>query len=292
VSAVPVAEVAWVEDLISLTRCYRESMQLTEMIAVAERSRNTVSALGLADTTEAIQLTVSGAFGYLLRGEVSHCARICLQAAAHAERLGLPSAKGSALWNASIARQAAGQLPEALELSTAALELLEPDGDSLRIGMLRGQVASIRLDLDGSDPRVALDLLNQAYLELDSAGAGAAQLARHRLNIARAHHALGNDATALEALDESERLAPADAIDVRAWQYSLRARIAASTRDFDGALSSLQAAARLLATCQADGIVALAWFRVGADLEELGEHDLAADAFHRACVAQGLRSRR
>ncbi|WP_418063928.1 hypothetical protein [Pimelobacter simplex] len=289
-SAVPVAEVEWVEDLISLSRCYRESGRLNEAIAVGEQTQNTIQELGLADTTEAIQLTVTCAFPHLLRGDVGHCARICLQAAAHAEQLGLASAKGSALWNAAVARQASGDLTAALELATSALELLEPDGDSRRIGRLRAQVASILLDVEGSDPNVALDLLALAREELDWAGAGAAEMARHRLNTARAHHALGDDVTALEVLDESERLAPDDAVDLRGWQLSLRARIAARAHDIDGALASLHSASRLLTTCQADGIIALAWFRLGADFEELGEHGLAADAFHRACIAQGLRS--
>lgn len=290
VSAVPVAEVAWVEDLISLSRCYRETGQLSEAIAAGEEAQSTVRDLGLADTTEAIQLTVTTAFAHLVQGDIGHCARICLKAAAHADQLGLPSAKGAALWNAAVAKQAAGDLSAALELATAALELLEPDGDSRRIGMLRAQIASIRLDLEDSDPRVALELLALAGQELEWAGAGAAEMARLRLNTARAHYALGDDVAALEVLDDSERLAPADAVDVRAWQLSLRARIAARARDVDGALTHLHAASRLLATCQADAIIALAWFRLGAAFEELGEQDLAGDAFLRACVAQGLRS--
>ncbi|WP_418057993.1 hypothetical protein [Pimelobacter simplex] len=292
VSVVPVAEVEWVEDLISLSRCLRESGRLNDAIAVGEHARGPLRDLGLDNTTEAIQLTVTCAFAHLVQGDVGYCARACLQAAALADRLGLASAKGSALWNASVAKQAAGDLDAALELATVALELLEPDGDSRRIGMLRAQIASIHLDLEDSDPRIALDLLARAHEELDWAGAGAAEVARHRLNTARAHHALGEDEMASRLLEESEGLAPADAIDVRAWQYSLRARIAARARDFDGALASLHAAARLLTTCQADAIIALAWFRLGAAFEELGEHDHAASAFHRACVAQGLRSRR
>lgn len=290
VSAVPVAEVGWVEDLISLSRCYRESLQIDEMIAVGEHSADLIRDLGLADTTQAIQLTVTCAIGHLLRGDFGHCARICRRAAAHAEQLGLASAKGAALWNAGVAKQAAGDLPAALYLATAALELLEPEGDSLRIGMLRSQVASIRLDLEDSDPRIALALLALARQDLDGAGAGVVHLARHRLNTARAHHALGDDETALRLLDESEDIAPADAIDVRAWQLMLRARIAARLRDVDGALASLHAATQLLTTCQADDVIALAWFRLGAAFEELGELDHAADALHRACVAQGLRS--
>ncbi|MBU2695905.1 helix-turn-helix domain-containing protein [Pimelobacter sp. 30-1] len=290
VSVVPVAEVEWVEDLISLARCYRESLQIDEMIAVGERSADLIKDLGLADTTQAIQLTVSCAIGHLLHGDFGHCARICRRAAAHAERLGLASAKGAALWNAGVAKQAAGDLPAALHLATAALELLEPGGDSLRIGMLRSQVASIRLDLEDSDPRIALALLALAREDLEGVGAGVVHLARHRLNTARAHHALGDDETARRLLDESEEITPADAIDVRAWQLMLRARIAARLRDVDGALASLHAATHLLTTCQADDVIALAWYRLGAAFEELGELDHAADALHRACVAQGLRS--
>ncbi|AIY18728.1 hypothetical protein GUY44_17500 [Pimelobacter simplex] len=292
VTAVPVAEVAWVEDLISLSRCYRETLQIDEMIAVGERASGPMQELGLADTTVAIQLTVTGAVAHMLRGDLGQCARVCLRAAAHAERLGLAAAKGSALWNAGVAKQAAGDLPAALELVTAALELLEPDGDSRRIGMLRAQVASIQLDLEEADPRIALDLLALAGQELDWAGAGAIQLARHRLNTARAHHALGDDEEALRVLHESEDFAPADAIDIRAWQLMLRARIAARLRDVDGALASLHAATHLLTTCQADDVIALAWFRLGAAFEELDELGLAADAFHRACIAQGLRPQR
>ncbi|KAB2812044.1 hypothetical protein F9L07_09460 [Pimelobacter simplex] len=291
VSAVPVAEVEWVEDLISLARCYRESLQIDAMVAVGEQAEPLIQDLDLADTTQAIQLTVTCAIAHMLRGDTGHCVRICMRAAEHAERLGLAPAKGAALWNAGVAKQAAGDLSAALQLVTTALELLEPSGDTRRIGMLRSQVASIHLDLADSDPRIALDLLALARRELDSSGADAAHRARHRLNTARAHDALGDTGMALRLLDESQSLAPADAIDVRAWQLMLRARIAARLGDTEGALASLHAATHLLTTCQADDVIALAWYRLGAAFEELDELDLAADAFHRACIAQGLRSR-
>ncbi|MBV6727798.1 helix-turn-helix domain-containing protein, partial [Nocardioides daeguensis] len=84
VTAEPLAETQWLTDLIALSRCYRESGHLHRAIDVGESRREEIHALGLADSAEAIRLTVTVAGAYIFRaaeGDLGHATRLCLRAA-------------------------------------------------------------------------------------------------------------------------------------------------------------------------------------------------------------------
>lgn len=289
VSAVPVPEVGWILDLISLSRCLRELGRLDEAIAVGEEAEADVRRLGLAETTEAVRLTVSVAAGYLFRGDVRHGARLCRRAAAAADQHRLPVAKAAALWNRSIALDANGDPDAGLPLALDALAILEGHRETRLVARVRTYVATLQLTAQPADLDGALAMLERARAELDRAGAPAIDVARHRLCAARVHYGLGDDLAAARLLDESEALTPAVAPELRAWQSALRGRLAAGRGDVHRTREHFLAAVHTLTGTGADKDAAQVWFELGETLTRLGEDQLALQAFRSAGVSQGLR---
>jgi tetratricopeptide (TPR) repeat protein len=288
-TAEPVADVRWVKDLISLSRCLRESGRLGEAIAVGTRHQAQVERLGLTETTEAVQLIVTTAAAYTHRGDLGRALRICKRASVDAVRYGLPVAQASALWNASQVLQIRGQTQEALGLALQALELFEESADTRNVGRLRNHVANIQLDLQPPDAAGALETLRRARTELDWSTATALDAARHRLSMAVAHELLGEYREAVAELEASVTVSPANAVELLAFQAALRGRIAAAGGELDSARQHYQQGIALLTGNGADRDAAQLWYELGQILRGLGESELAADAFRRAGAVQGLR---
>jgi tetratricopeptide (TPR) repeat protein len=280
--------VKWVKDLISLSRCLRESGRIDEAIAVGEANRAEVERLGLTETTEAVQLIVTTAGAHISRGDLGHALRSCKRALADAVRYGLPVAQASALWNASEVLQTRGQGQEALTMALQALELLEESGDTRNLGRMRHHVANIQLSLHPPDAAGALEMLQRARKELAWSTATELDAARHRLSVAAAHELLGQYREAEAELEASVTLSPANAVGLLAAQAALRGRLAAAWGDLDSARRHYQHAVAVLTGSGADTDAAQLWYELGMILRELGESELAADAFRRAGAVQGL----
>lgn len=291
---VPRQDPQWIKDLISLSRCYRESGELDQAIAVGEEAEQTIRELGLDDLTEAIQLMVTVTAAYIFRsatGDIGHATRMCMRAADLADRHGLPVAKASALWNASLAKYVGGDVVASLSLGLQALALFGEQGDLRNLGVLRMQTGNAYLAQDPPDAVAALEMLTIAGTELTMAGASAVEVARHRQILARAHLELGDTDAARDALAESDALTPDDAVELRAWHFTLLATLAARQGDFEDTYAHLEQAVLMLTACGADGDAAQVWFRVASVFADLDELELAADAYRRAAVSQGLRPR-
>ncbi|MFJ9317971.1 helix-turn-helix domain-containing protein [Pimelobacter simplex] len=289
-TAVPVAEVAWIRDLISLSRCHRELGELDEAIAAGEDATTTIRQLGLAETTEAIQLTVTVAAAYLVRGDVRHGARLCRRAADRADAYGLPVAKASAMWNASCALDAGGDPAAGLALALEALAIYERLGETRLVGRLRIDVVTLQLKTPSPDLDSALAMLDRARVELEATPSTHLDAARHRLCAARVRHSLGDHERAADLLRESEALTPAGAADLRAWQSALRGRLAAGRGDAHRAREHFLTAVHTLVGNGSDKDAAQLWFELGDTLTTLGEDELALQAFRSAGASQGLRA--
>ncbi|UUW89886.1 helix-turn-helix domain-containing protein [Pimelobacter simplex] len=290
VSVVPVAEVEWVEDLISLSRCLRDSGDLAEAIAIGENAETEIRSLGLAETTEAIHLTVTVAAAYLFRGDVRHGARLCRRAADKADECELLVAKASALWNASGALDTNGDPNGALPLALEALAIYETEGDTNLLARLRTHVATLQLKTQPPDLDSALAMLERARVELDWAAGTSIDAARHRLCTARVLHSLGDDDRASDMLDESESLTPVEAPELRAWQSALRGLLAAERGDVHQTREHFLTAIHTLTSSGADKDAAQMWFELGDTLLRLGDRESALDAFRRAGISQGLQT--
>ncbi|GAA4726862.1 hypothetical protein GCM10023350_07070 [Nocardioides endophyticus] len=287
-TAEPVADVKWVKDLISLSRCLRESGRLDDAIAVGESHQAHIAGLGLIATTEAVQLTITTAGAYIQRGDLGHALRACKRALADAVRYGLPVAQASALWNASAVLQIRGQAEEALSTALQAMELFEKSGDTRSLGRMRNHVANIQLSLRPPDAAGALEMLQRARKELDWSTASAVDAGRHRLSMAIAHELLGQYREAETELEASATIAPLNAAELRASQAALRGRLAAAWGDLDSARRHYQQGIAILTGSGADRDAAQLWYELGQILRGLGESELAADAFRRAGATQGL----
>ena len=287
-TAESVSDVRWVRDLISLSRCLRESGRLDEAIAVAESRQAQVERLGLSATTEAVQLTITTAGAYIQRGDLGHGLRTCKRALADAVRYRLPVAQAAALWNASAVFEARGQTEEALTMALQALELFEGSGDTRNLGRLRNHVANIQLSLQPPDAAGAIEMLRLARKELDWSTAGALDAARHRLTTATALELLGQYEEATTELEASVSLSPPNAVELLASQAAMRGRLAAAWGDLDLARRHYQDGVAMLTGSGADTDAAKLWYELGRILHRLDEPELAADAFRRAGVSQGL----
>jgi tetratricopeptide (TPR) repeat protein len=285
----PHADVDWLKDLMSLSRCYREIGDLDRAIAVGEDHVSTIRSLGLDGHTEALQLAITTAGAYIFHGDLRHATRMCKRVARDAEERGLPVARASALWNRSLALQIAGEVDAALSDGLEALMLFETHDDTRNLGRLRTHVAGILLDLQPPDAAGALSMLERARTELEWTTAGAVDVAGVSLAMANALRLLGDLDAAAATLGESISAAPADAPELRAWQGVLAGRIAADHGDLDEARRQFQDAVSRLYARGTDAEIGQLWFELGDILTALGESRLAADAYRSAGVAQGLR---
>lgn len=279
-AAHPAPDAAWLETLIALSRCLRRAGDLDRAIAVGEDASPTIEALGIAGTTEALQLTVTVAGAYVARGDSSHALRLCKRAIVLAEEFGLPLAKASAHWKASLVEDLRGEPEAALLSAREALALLEQSDDPQQLARVRSLVAYLLLKLDPPDATGALDVLDRAGHDVASD-----QVLR-----ARAHFLLGDHGRALESMDRGEEIAPPDEPVIRAAAASLRGRIAAAEKRLDDAKAHYRAVARTLTTAGADRDTAQIWFELGTLFTEIGDSDDAADAFRRAAAANGVRT--
>ncbi len=282
-------DLAWVRDLIALSRCYRESGQLDRAVQVERAARPDIEARGLDATTEAVQLTITTSGAYIFQGDLGQAMRTCRRAIAEAERHGLPLAKASAQWNASVVLKATGERDAALRLAQEALAIFEASDDTKNLGRLRSHVASLHLTVRPSDPDLALTLLERAGTELDWSTAGSLDRSSHLLAVATAQFSLGNIGHAQRMLEESCELAPVGATALRAHQAALRGRLAAVRDDLNSARREYESAVALLTASGADQHAAQLWFELGDLFMKAGAEAPAIDAYRRAGASQGLR---
>jgi len=288
--ASPSQSAEWLRCLISLSRCYRESGDLDRAITVGEDAAALIDELDLVGMTESIQLTVTIASAYMLRGDVDHALRLCRTAIERAEDAQSPIARASAYWNASLIESRKGSGQAALDLARLALTYFEIGDDSRNLARLRGHVADMQLELDPPDAHGALETLKRAAAELEWSPGGAVDRGSQLLTEARAHLLLGDTSKAREAYEQALTLTPESASVSRAFALALKGQIDMEEGDQASARESFISAVRLLSSIGADREAAQLWFELGGLLREVGEPEAALDAFQRAAASTGLRS--
>ena len=286
----PKANVRWLKALIALSRCYRDSGDLSRAISVGEDASRTIEELGLEGLTEAIQLSITVSAAYVTRGDLGHAMRICRRAMDAAERHNSPVGLASAYWEASIIEAGKGEFQNAQVLARRALSTFEASEDSRNLARLRAEIANMQLQSDPPDPTGALATLEQAEKELSWSASSTHDLARARLTRARACFLLGDHEQAIQYSRESVELAPAEAPMARVSGLTLQGQIAAAQNLVPQARELYREAILLLAGIGADRGTAQLWFELGGLLSEIGETEDAMDAFRRAAASTGLHS--
>lgn len=281
-------DLAWINGLTALSRCYRESGELGRAIEVGERAAGFIDERGLGGLDEAVRLSLAVANAYLDRGDIGYAARMCQRVIDRAEEMASPVAKASAYWNLSIAESRRGQASMAVELARRALGILGAVDENRNVPRLQTQVAILQLRLDPPEAAEALEMLLRAEQAMTLTGAGPGDIADNHLAQARAQFLLGDPDSARQlanaTVDSSRATVPVVAADA----LSLLGRLSAQAGDVDAARSHFQQAVLLLSGVGADRSAAQLWFELAGLLESIGEPSSALDAYRRAGAASGL----
>ena len=278
----------WIELVMALSRCYRESGQFAQAVEVGDAAMEEIERLGLAGTKEAIRLTLTVASAHINRGDLSHALQICERAADEAEQLGSDLARASAYWNASIVQNLRGHAVSAVELAKQALTIFEADADARSRAILRGVLAEFQLrlvppDLDSAESNILKALDVSSWSDASSASRARLYLTSAKVLVRRSQFDAARE-IAIQTLESMEQVAPLVAADA----LILLGRIEVSHGSHDPAIEHFHRAALLLSASGADRYVAECWFELGALLEEVGEESGAMNAYRRAAASTGL----
>lgn len=276
---------------IALTRCYRDSGDLSLAIESGQRLLDRLEGTGLEQADEAVQLAATLASAYFERGDTSHAIRICRTAAARAEELGSPTARASAYWNASIMEAHRGNTRAAIPLAERALALLGEGQDTRNLARMRQQLGTMQLSLNPPAIEAAQANLEQAADEFAWCSATPIDLAGNKLARARALYLAGHLDEASEMarevysqFDNSVPLIAADAKTIEGLTLSAQGQAGAAT-------TAYQAAVHVLTGLGADRSAAQLWFELANLLDEAGDTANAMVAYRSAAASSGLRSR-
>jgi len=277
---------------IALTRCHRDLGDLTLAIEVGERIRESLPALGLDHTDEAVELAVTVAGGYFLRGDLSHAARLCADMVKGSEEWASPAARSAAYWNASVALSERGQINDAVSLATRALALRGEGNDARNLARLRLSLGRLELRLGSAELPDALAHLSRAQDELRETSAGVVDLAQSGTALAEAHLRSGDAELALQLAADVEAMDAEDVLPERAEAAIIRGQALWALHRTDEATAAYRVAIDLLTACGEDRYTAQLWFDLADLLEQADMPDLAATAIRMAASASGLRSGR
>jgi transcriptional regulator with XRE-family HTH domain len=280
-----------VKCAIALSRCLRESGDLSAAIEVGERVGKQLEGSHLDISDEAVQLAVTLSGAYFLRGDSGHAIRLCRKAIAKAEGLQSPVARAAAYWNASVFEAEQGSVANAVPLAERALALLSEGQDTRNLARLRTALGTMQLQLDPPDVSEAQQHLSKAAEELLWSSASPIEIARNELALARAHYLDGDLGRADETCAQVITIARDEAPILAADAQSLSGQIAAAHGDAEGAKTAYRSAVFLLTGVGADHDAAQLWFELADLLEDVGDVDAARDAYRSAAASSGLRSR-
>ena len=280
-----------IKAAIALSRCLRESGDLSQAIDVAERTLEHLATTPLDGTDESVQLAVTLAAAYYERGDTGQAVRTCRKAVDKAEKLASPAARASAYWNASILEAKKGQIHDAVPLAERALALLAEGAGGRNLARLRSVFADMQLQLDPPGLEEAERQFDLAAQELRASSASAIDLARNDLGRARML-LLGGDFSAAgmqsaAVHDAVREQAPIIAAEAKA----VEGQAVAACGMADQAARAYRSAVLLLTGAGADREAAQLWFELGGLLEGVGDFESARDAYRSAAASTGLRSR-
>ena len=280
-----------IKSAIAMVRCLKNSGDLPRAIEVGERVMASLEGSHIDKCDEAVQLTVTVAAAYFLRGDTGHAIRMCRKAIDKAETLDSPVARASAYWNASVFEAERGSVSNAVPLAERALALLAEGQDTRNLARLRNSLGGMQLLLDPPELAEAKRHLEMAAEELVWSSASPEELASNRLAIARADYLDGNlieaAAACAEVIATVKDEAPITAADAEA----LAGQIAAAGGDLDEAKRAYRRAVFLLTSVGADRDAAQLWFELADLFEDAGDVQASRDAYRSAAASSGLRTR-
>jgi tetratricopeptide (TPR) repeat protein len=200
-------------------------------------------------------------------------------------------ARASAYWNASVMQANRGDVTAAVPLAERALALLSEGQDTRNLARLRTEVGRLQLELDPPDLVEAQHNLEQAAAEMEWSSATPVDRAWTLLGLARVAFLAGDLTTSRELIAQVHATADGHAPLAEAEALTLEGRTMAAEGDTDRAALSYQQAVHRLSAIGADQSAAQMWFDLADLLEGVGLAEEALDAYRRAAVSTGLRTR-
>lgn len=284
----PPADLAWIDGVTSLSRCYRESGELGRAIEVGRHAERRIEELGLVGLDASIRLSLTVMAAYAARGDFEYAALLGRRAVDHAEAVSSPVATAMAYWNSSIVEAHRGNAEVALPMTRRALAVLETGEDARNTARLRAQLGIHLLKVDPPQAAESLEVLARAAAELALTDAAPADLADTRLAQARARFLLGDLETARGQAEETAAAARSTVPFVAAEAYVLLGQIAMHDGEPGPARTHFQEAVLMLSGLGADRAAAQVWFELAELLEGVGDQAAALDAYRRSAAATGL----
>jgi tetratricopeptide (TPR) repeat protein len=285
--AAPGEQAETLRAAIALSRCYRESGDLSRAIATGEQQLESLRRLGLDGSDESIQLTVTVAAAHFLLGDVGHAVRLCRRAIDEAEKLGSDVAKASAYWNASMMECDRGAVAAAVPLAAKALRLLENAEDNRNLARLRTELGAMQLRLDPPELDDACANLEAAEAMLALSSASPVDVGRNRLTLARALLLAGDARGAQERAEATYEQVREVAPLLAAETQTVLGQVAAHRGDAAAAAELYRDAVLTLTGLGSDRGAAQCWFELAALLDELGLDREALAAYRSAAASTG-----
>jgi tetratricopeptide (TPR) repeat protein len=280
-----------IKAAIALCRCYRNSGDYAQAIEVGERVLAQLNNSPLDASDESVQMAVTLAGAYYVRGDVGQAVRICRKAIAKAETIASPAARAAAYWNASVFESERGSVSNAVAMAERALALMAEGQDSRNLARLRTQVGIMQLELDPPDLESAHQQLDQAAEELPWCSASPVEIAVNELARARAFLLQGDLDRAEEICRQTFDVANSDAPDTAAQARAVLGQIQVARGDVETAKATYRQAVFFLTAAGGDLDAAQLWFDLADLLEDVGDLDAAREAYRSAAASTGLRSR-
>ncbi|KAB8192873.1 helix-turn-helix domain-containing protein [Nonomuraea phyllanthi] len=275
-----------VELAIALCRVYRDSERLTEAVQVGEQILGGSSRPTWTDLHVELGATLLSA--YLWRGDMLRASQFAAELLNAADLLGTPRSIVAANWNAALVAQSTGHGAEALGFAERALAVQAETGHSRNIARMRTAFGSLILRVRPDQARAARDALSRAAEELAQTSASAVDMARCRIELARAEIVLGSPAEALDHVRAGQQALPDNARALGAEADLLISRGHGALGDFTQAGVHARAVRDRLAPLPDSGRVAGTWYAAAETMEMLGETDDAVAAYQRALACAGL----
>jgi tetratricopeptide (TPR) repeat protein len=276
---------------IALCRCYRNSGDYTQAIEVGERVLNQLANSPLDASDESVQIAVTLAGAYYLRGDTGQAVRICRKAIDKAETIASPAARAAAYWNASVFESERGSVSNAVVMAERALALMAEGQDSRNLARLRTQVGLMQLQLDPPDVASAHEQLDKAAEELPWCSASPIEIATNELARARAYLLDGELDQAEEICRGTFAVANSEAPSIAAQARAVLGQIQVARGDVEAAKTTFRQAVYFLTGEGADQDAAQLWFDLADLLEDVGDLDAARDAYRSAAASAGLRAK-
>lgn len=275
-----------VELAIALCRVYRDSDRLTEAVEVGEQILGGPSRPTWSDSLIELGATLLSA--YLYRGDMLRAKQFAAELLNAADMLGTPRSIVAANWNAALVAQSAGHDGEALTFAERALAVQSENGQSRNLARMRNALGALLVRVRPDQARTARELMSRAMEELAQTSASTVDLARCRVELARAEIILGSPAEALDHVQAGQEVLPGNVRGLRAEADLLTSRAYGVLGNHGQAAAHARAVRDWLVPLPDSRRVAGTWYAAAETMEMLGETDEAVAAYQRALACAGL----